>query len=97
MYLDFFVNSCGAKPLIKWPKFTVIGGAGSASSCCCDGCIGVDGIGVAIGGGSGGVVICGSCGILGINPCDFACANASTGVAVVVSRHKENLPGCSFM
>ncbi len=91
----FFEKSCGAKPLIKSPKFTVIGGAGSANCCCgCVACIGGGGGG---GGGATGVsVICGV-GKPGINPCDVACANVSTGVAVVVSRHNENLPGCALI
>ena len=42
------------------------------------------------------VLVAGSC-IFGINPCDVACANVNTGVAVVVSRHKENLPGCALI
>ena len=66
------------------PKFNVIGGAGNA---CCGG-------GAVICGSCGGAVICGSC---GINPCDVACANVKTGVEVVVSRHKENLPGCALI
>ena len=44
----------------------------------------------------GHILLAGSC-IFGINPCDVACANVHTGVAVVVSRHKENLPDCALI
>jgi hypothetical protein len=57
------------------------GGAGNAN-CCCGG-------GICAGGGIG-------CVIPGINPSDVACASVITGVEVVLSRHNENLPGCSL-
>ena len=87
----FPTNSCCIIARIKSLKFNENGG-GISSSCSCGG-----GGGAAAAAGAGSACCCGGAGscIFGINPCDAACDNVSTGVAVVVSRHKENLCGCS--
>jgi hypothetical protein len=48
-------------------------------------------------GGAGNAGCGGGGGRPGINFCVVGCASVKTGVAVVLSRHKEKRPGCSFI